>query len=165
MWGESIDSFKIPLGESKWILVLGCKFLTLYRWKVENAYSILINHHTVLTPHVEIHAKTGSQLMYMLTPGVHSDILVYTSWTWTKKKKCVKRGLSYLCSRMHKAGSVFWELINAIFSENMGWFCQLTLLKFFRVKPTWGVKFEIKSHKSLFRGDFCIMTKMCSGIF
>ena len=29
IWCESMDSCKIPLGESKWILALGCEFLTL----------------------------------------------------------------------------------------------------------------------------------------
>ena len=29
IWRESMDSCKIPLGESKWILALGREFLTL----------------------------------------------------------------------------------------------------------------------------------------
>ena len=45
-----------------------------------------------------------------------------------------------------------------------GWFCQ-NLLKFCGLKPIYGVKFEIKSHKNpCLGGEFYIMTKMCLGV-
>ena len=36
LWRESMDSCKIPLGESKWILALDCEFLTLQSVKGSN---------------------------------------------------------------------------------------------------------------------------------
>ena len=63
------------------------------------------------------------------------------------EQKTIKRG-----SRMHEAGSTF--------RGKRGWFCQ-NLLKFFRLKPIQGIKFEAKFHKILvdywlnvFRGIF-----------
>ena len=41
LWRESMDSCKIPLGESRWILALGCKFVTLKDKTMKKAISFL----------------------------------------------------------------------------------------------------------------------------
>ena len=46
IWRESMDSCKIPMGESKWILVLAREFLTL---------NILLFQRVKMTPKSEFH--------------------------------------------------------------------------------------------------------------
>ena len=85
MWQESMDSCRIPLGESKWILALCCKFLTLpwCSWvKTRRALSniVIVQCHKE-SIHVALHhrptARQGDR-----TCGEHCYYFTSTLFDW-----------------------------------------------------------------------------------
>ena len=82
------------------------------------------------------------------------------AWKKKKKKKGGGGGV-FFCSITHKARNTFRGLKWHV-SGKRGWFCQ-NLLKFFRLKLIW--KGSNLRQNPCSGGEFCILTKMCLGVY